>query len=642
MGYKAFSTFEVKSFDEESREFWGIASTPTADRMKDIVEPLGARFKLPIPLLSKHDSSRPIGTVVEAKVSKAGIEYKAVIPKVSEPGVFKDRVDEAWHEIKYGVVRGVSIGFRPDGDQIEQLSTGGLRFKKWEWHELSTVPIPANVEATISRIKSIATGEDGASADGLPEVVRKTSPGVSGISISRNQGKIMKKSISEQVQDLQNMVAEKSARMEEVMQKSLDEGRSSDAAESEEFDTLQSEVARLNEDLKRLKALEQMQIKTAAPVEAKTQVQADRSRAPHIEVKSRVPTKVLFGRYVKSLAMAKGNRYEAFQIASERYADTPEIGMLLKGTVGTTTDADWAAPLVPLRNMQNDFIELLRNASIMSRIPGLRQVPFNVSMPLQLTGSTPAWVGQGSPKPTSDLSFGTVTLAINKVAGIVVITEELAMTSDPSAEGLIADDLVMQIGQFLDDAFINPAYAASGTVSPASITNGVTPIAATADPQADLLALVQAWVAANKSMAGTVFVTDSATAAALSMVQNAFGQPQYNGIMLGGDSGTLLGRPLIVSDSVPTATAGGMLVLMKPSEILVADNGGVRVDISREASVQMATPPNDPPTASSVFRSLWQENLVGIRAERFITWKKARPTSAMFLSGTDYSAAVSL
>lgn len=449
------------------------------------------------------------------------------------------------------------------------------------------------------------------------------------------------KTYAEQIADLENTRAAKAARMDEVIQKSVAEGRSTDAAEAEEFDTIEQEIATLDADLERLKKMEKVAMAKAVPAKGETQEKASNARIPgFIEVKRNMPAKILFGRYVKALAMARGNRFEASEIARQRWEDTPEIAIALKGTVGTTTDSDWAAPLVPVRNMQGEFIELLRNASIMSRIPGLRQVPFNVAMPIQLGGSTPAWVGQGAPKPTSDLSFGTVTLAINKVAGIVVITEELAMTSDPAAEGLIADDMVQQIGQFIDDYFINPAYAASGTTSPASITNGVTPIAATTDPQADLLALVQAWVAANKSMMGTVFVTDSGTAAALGMIQNAFGQPQYPGISLGGDSGTLLGRPMIVSDTVPVATAGGMIVLMKPSEILVADNGGVRVDMSREASVQMAAPPDNPATASTVYTSLWQNNLVGIRAERFITWKKARATSAMYLSGVDYSSAV--
>jgi len=63
---RAWAVFEVKAMDDEydgKRKFSGIATTPSTDRMGDIVEPKGAEFELPIPLLWQHDSSQPIGHV---------------------------------------------------------------------------------------------------------------------------------------------------------------------------------------------------------------------------------------------------------------------------------------------------------------------------------------------------------------------------------------------------------------------------------------------------------------------------------------------------------------------------------------------------------------------------------------------------
>ena len=48
---KSFGSFEIKSTNEEKRTFKGIASTPNADRAKDIMVPRGAKFELPMPLL---------------------------------------------------------------------------------------------------------------------------------------------------------------------------------------------------------------------------------------------------------------------------------------------------------------------------------------------------------------------------------------------------------------------------------------------------------------------------------------------------------------------------------------------------------------------------------------------------------------
>jgi uncharacterized protein len=151
---RAYSLLTLKDVDEDRRILTGLASTPATDRMEDIVEPKGAIFKLPLPLLWQHNSREPIGNVTKATIKDSGIEVVAHIVKIDEPGKLKDRLDEAWQSIKAGLVRGFSIGF----SSIESANidgTWGRRFIKWEWLELSAVTIPANGEATIQSIKSM-------------------------------------------------------------------------------------------------------------------------------------------------------------------------------------------------------------------------------------------------------------------------------------------------------------------------------------------------------------------------------------------------------------------------------------------------------------------------------------------------------
>lgn len=153
---KAWSQFEVKSVDESLRVLQGLATTPTPDRMGDIVEPLGASFELPIPFLWQHDAEQPIGHVTAAKATKSGIEVNVKLAKIDEPGRLKDRLDEAWQSIKAKLVRGMSIGFSPlEYSYMEE--TGGYRFMKWAWLELSAVTIPANADASIALIKNYGT-----------------------------------------------------------------------------------------------------------------------------------------------------------------------------------------------------------------------------------------------------------------------------------------------------------------------------------------------------------------------------------------------------------------------------------------------------------------------------------------------------
>src|SRR5580765_587169 len=174
---RAYSLLTLKGVDDETRTITGMASTPSPDRLNDVVEPKGAQFKLPIPFLWQHDSGQPIGHVTHAKVTNAGIEIVAKIAK----GVTAE-IDRAWALIKAGLVPGLSIGFKAIEHEFI-TETKGIRFIKWDWLELSAVTIPANAEANIQTVKSIDTAQRAASGQEKPRrVVHLNPPGASGSS----------------------------------------------------------------------------------------------------------------------------------------------------------------------------------------------------------------------------------------------------------------------------------------------------------------------------------------------------------------------------------------------------------------------------------------------------------------------------
>ena len=155
MQNKSWSTLEIKSFDEEARIIRGIASTPSTDRAGDVVVPEGAIMKIPLPFLAGHDHASPIGQVTSARVTKSGIEITAEIAKNS--GL--EYVEKAWLQIKSGLVRGLSIGFRALKAQPIKGSTG-LRFDAIEIMEVSAVCIPCNAQATIQTVKRFDVDAD--------------------------------------------------------------------------------------------------------------------------------------------------------------------------------------------------------------------------------------------------------------------------------------------------------------------------------------------------------------------------------------------------------------------------------------------------------------------------------------------------
>src|SRR5690606_25369784 len=127
-----------------------------------------------------------------------------------------------------GLVRGLSIGFR--GLDVEEIKgSWSLRFKEWEWLELSAVTIPANAEATIQAIKSIDSELRAASGNARPNPPpgvsgTPTKPAKRGFFLDPNKGKV-EMTIQEQIAALEAARAAKAARMTEIMQKSIDEGR---------------------------------------------------------------------------------------------------------------------------------------------------------------------------------------------------------------------------------------------------------------------------------------------------------------------------------------------------------------------------------------------------------------------------------
>lgn len=165
MENRAYSVLSVKSIDDDARTFSGIATTPSVDRVGDIIDPLGVKFTNPLPLLHQHKHDKPIGKVWFEQPTKDGIKFRAEMPKIEEPGELQDRVNTAWGEIKYGLVTATSIGFRPI--EYSFMEAGGIHYTETEVFELSAVTIPAQADAIISQVKSIDAALR--AAEGVPE-----------------------------------------------------------------------------------------------------------------------------------------------------------------------------------------------------------------------------------------------------------------------------------------------------------------------------------------------------------------------------------------------------------------------------------------------------------------------------------------
>lgn len=477
-------------------------------------------------------------------------------------------------------------------------------------------------------------------------------PGASGTTLLNQRGNM--KPIKEQIAAFEAKHAANAARMEAIMQASADAGVTLDAAQTEEYDGLKAENVQITAHIARLKDHEAMQVQSATVLPSAA-LPADQSAARGggsgvISVRSNAPAGIAFARYIQALALARGNLMQAAHIAKARpawMAQTPQVYRVLMTAIegGDTTTSGWASELVYNQDLVGEFIELLRPQTIMGRLTRMRKVPFNVRMSGQDAGGTAYWVGQGKAIPASKGNTISLTLGIAKAAGLQVITDELARSSSPSAEMMVRDDLIKTIKTFLDVQFVDPNVAAVTNVSPASITNGVTPIVPTgtdaAALRADVQSLFKAFIQNNIDPSTAVWIMETTQALAISMMRNALGQKEFPDINING--GFFEGLPVVPSMSANIAgspDSGKMIILANEDDIMIADDGGLSVEASREASIEMTDAPTGDAAAGTAgttsLVSMFQESSIALKLVRYVNWKKRRSTAVQYIKEAQY------
>ncbi len=423
-----------------------------------------------------------------------------------------------------------------------------------------------------------------------------------------------------------------------IITKASNEKRSTDDDEDAEIKAVEDDIARLDANLARINGFiadVAVAADTATLVAGESEEEAGKSADGDPDpvsaakgiatVKSNLKpgvgfAKAMRARVASQLELKKGNNVTALDIAKSRNEPEQVIRFLEKAVVMSTTEPQVEA-LLKQDNLDGEFIELLRARTIFDKLTGFRDVPFNVAMASQLTGSTAYWVGESQPKPTTDASFGTVKIGEHKLAAIEVFTDEFLRNAKPKSDDIFLEDLLQGMAAKLDGTFLSAD--AGDANKPAGILNGVTGIVSTgmtADTfDADIEALVTQFLIGNKSLAGAQFIMTEIMAYKFAKLRDALGSKYYPDMQGAVNEKSLEGVGVIESES-----AEKKITLIKPSEILLADDGDVDVSYSDQATIVNG--------ADTI--NLWQQNMSAVRVERYISWAKRRVTAASFIQYT--------
>lgn len=218
--------------------------------------------------------------------------------------------------------------------------------------------------------------------------------------------------------------------------------------------------------------------------------------------------------------------------------------------VGTDTQGGYLVP----DEFERTLIQALEEHNIMRQLARIiRTASGDLQIPVVAAQGTASWVDEVGEIPTSDGSFGQVTLSAYKLATMIKVSHELLNDSAFPLESFLAQDFGRRIGSLEEEAFL----AGNGTKKPtgvlASANVGKTTASATAVTFDEVMDLYHSLKTPYRNKA--VFIANDLTVKALRKLKDSNGQYLWQPSVVAGTPDTILGRPVYVSSFMPQIEA---------------------------------------------------------------------------------------
>lgn len=641
-----------------------VLSDGTLDRFHTVIDPGGWEldgFRRNNIAFFNHDKNFPIGTWENVRVEGGRLLGKL---RLAAPGT-SDRIDEIASLIRQGILKAVSVGFRPkareplkrDGRPVE----GATRFTRQELLEASVVGVPGNSNALqLARSMNISdetmTIVFGEQANGHGGTGDRGTTAEHGVPTPIRTGTKMA-TLAERITDAQT----KLTGLKDQLTANIDAGGDApDEATLAAREELSGQVETAKRTLDSLEAAERQLATTARPPDSENREGAPPARRPFAQAAPQIKPADHVIRSLVGLVVGKLTGVPAEVVIAARYGDDgkfdPNTRLVLavaRRAVGlgaddivqrelvtraatapaTTTTSGWASQLV--ETAFAGFMELLMPASVYPGLAG-RGLRMNfgragiISIPTRSATPTIAgsFVAEGAPIPVRQGAFTAQTFTPKKMAVISSFTREIAEHSNPALEGLIRNAIQEDTSVALDTVLLD-ATAAS-TTRPAGLRNGVTVTTATAGGGfaalvGDLKALVGALITgSNGNLRQPVWIMNPVNALSIAVTQNAGGDFPFAQEI---NNGRFQGYPVILSSTV----TAGMVLLVDAADFIAIEGGAPRFDVSDQATIHLddTTPlaigtAGAPNTVAAPVRSLWQTDSLALRMIMDVNWGMRR------------------
>jgi hypothetical protein len=333
--------------------------------------------------------------------------------------------------------------------------------------------------------------------------------------------------------------------------------------------------------------------------------------------------------FIRAALAMIGNRQNPLAMVR---ADSPEAelirampDMILRAAVSPMASTDNSGALVP--RAAADFRQGMYGRSAFDTIASVAPaIPPNIRFSTNTSIGYGSTVAEAVPKPFSRFDITEVVDSKSKVAAQVELTRELARFSDGVR---VADQLMTDAAAVASDMPLI-AYGLNG--APSFSATGT----AAEHVRKNLAAALSMMHLHAGSRVFWIVSPDVRLQLAFMGVIGASGELAFIDMNVSG-IGNIAGVTVVASDAVAVDTTGATTLLIDASRFAMSDSG-FTLRVSEQATIQRDDAPTNPPTSDTVFVSAFQQNLVIVLVERWVSFAKLGADAAVVLDSVLYSA----
>tara|TARA_B110000285_G_scaffold12720_3_gene12596 strand:- start:1615 stop:3423 length:1809 start_codon:yes stop_codon:yes gene_type:complete len=458
------------------------------------------------PVLVDHDGTDHVGVVEQVVISGDRVGRAQVRFGKSA------RAEEIWQDVKDGIRKSVSVGYRIHKMALESETDGmeSYRATDWEPYEISMVSVPADAQVGIGRT---ATGEH------ITEVTN--------IQIKQIEESTMDTKSPEATPVVDNTFAIEDVRKAEL-------GRITDIeaiGNQHGFSTDARAAITSGQSANEFRSHVLNNISKPAPV-----VSTD------IGLTEKEVRNFSFMRAIHALSNPSDRRAQeaaAFEFEASRAA-ADQMGRQAQGmfvpsevlkrdlNVGTATAG---GNTVATDLLSNSFIDSLENAMVVSNLGAtmLRDLNGNVAIPRQTSGATAYWVAESGAVTESAAAFDQVSMNPKSVGCFSDISRKLLLQSSIDIEGFVRNDLAMRLAMAIDLAAIAGTGSSNQPTGILATTGiGAKTFAAAGNPTFGEMVDVESQVSIDNALFGSLgYVSTAAMAGAMKQKAKDSGSGQF-------------------------------------------------------------------------------------------------------------------